>query len=58
MNRVHSEVRAKTSYMAAWISKAINEKCSIEEINKSYQRIKLLLDNLLMENPGSITAFE
>ncbi|CAG8767181.1 6600_t:CDS:2, partial [Acaulospora morrowiae] len=39
MNRLHSEVA--------------NRKRGIEEIEKSYQHIKSLLDNLSNENPGS-----
>ncbi|CAG8741080.1 3782_t:CDS:2 [Ambispora leptoticha] len=58
MNRVCSEVGAETLYMGAWRSRTANKKRGAEEINKSYQRIKSLLDNLLTANPGSVTAFD
>ncbi|CAG8801595.1 8147_t:CDS:2, partial [Dentiscutata erythropus] len=58
INRVRSEVGAETSYMAAWRSRAANKKRKANEIDESYQRIKPLLDNLLIENPESIISFE
>ncbi|CAG8528783.1 22275_t:CDS:2 [Gigaspora margarita] len=58
INRVRSEVGAETSYMAAWRSRAANKKRGLEDVDKSYQCIKPQLDNLLIENPGSIMAFE
>ncbi|CAG8756372.1 7611_t:CDS:2, partial [Dentiscutata erythropus] len=58
VNRVCLEVGAKVSYIAAWRSKAANKKHKSEEIDRSYQCIKPLLDYLLIANPKSITSFE
>ncbi|KAF0505204.1 Mutator-like transposase [Gigaspora margarita] len=58
VNRLRSEVGAEASYMKAWRSRANNKKGGAEEIEKSYQHINSLLDNLLIENPESVTAFE
>ncbi|CAG8822992.1 17766_t:CDS:1, partial [Dentiscutata erythropus] len=58
VNRVRSEVGAEASYMTAWRSRAANKKRKAEEIDRSYQCIKPLFDDLLIANPGSITSFE
>ena len=58
MNRVRSEVEPRRHIWLLGEVKPLLKKRGVEEINQSYQRIKSLLHNLLMENPGSITAFE
>ncbi|CAG8799252.1 14453_t:CDS:2, partial [Dentiscutata erythropus] len=58
VNRVRSEVGAEASYMAAWRSRAANKRRRAAKVDENYQRIKPLLDNLLLANPGSIIAFE
>ncbi|CAG8734023.1 15745_t:CDS:2, partial [Dentiscutata erythropus] len=58
VNWLCTEVDAEASYMKAWRSQAINKKCDAEEIKKSYQCINSLLNNLIIENPESVIAFE
>ncbi|CAG8553516.1 10696_t:CDS:1 [Scutellospora calospora] len=58
VNHIRSEAGVKTSYMAAWRSLIANKKCKAEEIDKGYQYIKPLLDNLLTANLGNIFSFE
>ncbi|CAG8655412.1 4987_t:CDS:2 [Ambispora leptoticha] len=58
VNHVCSEVGAEASYITAWRSLTANKKCKAEEIDKSYQCIKPLLNHLLATNPGSIVSFE
>ncbi|CAG8434550.1 6928_t:CDS:2 [Scutellospora calospora] len=58
VNHLCTEVGAEASYMKAWRSQAINKKHSAEEIEKSYQHINSLLNNLLIENSESVTTFK